>query len=209
MKKYSMTPEQVKQPAETPISGASEEAECLGIGVAGSPGLYGQNRFKCPKHGRRMFYTGWSIGGIPYHSCPIAHLEKCEQKLSEGKVSEEQVEAEYRRLRVTRFPPECPAFEILDIDDAAAIAGAPVFRPGEVVEGTFNDQGDTIMLGFARPEAWWGCAGGHHRTPYFTAFADGLSPSRTRWQSAWHYTGRLRPLTRAASEMLTIAGVSL
>lgn len=132
---------------------------------------------------------------------PIAHLEKCEQKLSEGKVSEEQIEAEYRRLRVTRFPPECPAFELLD--DCMSPMCGPAMRAGEIVEGTFNDQGNFLVLGFARPETWI------YGTPYFGASAAGETDDVDRWQGAWHYTGRLRPLTRAASEMLAIAGVPL
>lgn len=84
-----------------------------------------------------------------------------------------------------RFPPECPAFELLDLGD-------------EIAEGTFNDQGSGLVLAFARVEQW------SYGTPYFWSLP---AEKDDRWRSAWHYNGRLRPLTRAAREMLAIAGV--
>lgn len=96
-----------------------------------------------------------------------------------------------------RFPADCPAFMLLD----RAGFYLSAVRPGEIVEGTFNDQGTKIMLGFARGEHW------QHGTPYFAASASGESHRVDKWQGAWHYTGRLLPLTRAAREMLAVVGV--
>jgi hypothetical protein len=92
-----------------------------------------------------------------------------------------------------RFPAECPAFLVLD---KRGFFGPAVADGGEIAEGTFNDQGNGLMLGFVRGEHWWGQ--GSHRTPFFLGEAD---PDQG-WQCAWHYTGRLVPLTRAAREML-------
>lgn len=86
------------------------------------------------------------------------------------------------------FPEECPAFMLLDAWGFAFDASA---KAGEIVEGTFNDQGTSLMLGFARPEG---------PRLYFGQ----VDPAMDQFRCAWHYTGRLLPLTKAAREMLAV-----
>lgn len=76
--------------------------QCAGIGV-GHAG-YDDPKLKCMKHGRKLFYTGWAIGGSTMYSCPVAHIEKCEQMLVEGKVTRVQVDAERKTHRVPLRP---------------------------------------------------------------------------------------------------------
>ena len=96
------------------------------------------------------------------------------------------------------FPDECPAFLLID---SGFIMQSN--ESGEIVEGTFNDQGSMLVLGFARVEKWWGTD--QRRTPYFSAPAgpQGTEPP-AKWWGAWHFTGRLRPLTPAAREMYAL-----
>lgn len=98
-----------------------------------------------------------------------------------------------------KFPDECPAFLLLDAN-GFAFDGDVTAQVGEIVEGTFNDQGNDqggrgLMLGFARPEG--------SRVYFFE-----MSAELGWWRGAWHYTGHVIPLTQAARDMLAVAGFS-
>lgn len=110
------------------------------------------------------------------------------------------------------FPPECPAFMVLECSWVLGEA----YEAGEIVEGTFNQDNHAcgLLLAHARPEKTWPMLGSGRAGPYWIDPAsgdkrmDGLHFLFGKWECGWPYRLRLAPLTRAAREMLRIANAA-
>lgn len=58
---------------------ATEGPDCAGLGAPAHG--YDLVHLRCKAHRARLDYTGWSVGGVQYYRCPVAHERELRRRL--------------------------------------------------------------------------------------------------------------------------------